>query len=107
MIQQSLVPEEKSLKGHAVTIQCANGDVALYPLADVELEIEGMKVQVQAAISEELPVWEQMCLYWKSCWPNIVTSNGVKEVLVMTRQEKQSEEVEGVENRTSSTTKSD
>ena len=56
MVRRSLVPEERSLEGQAVTIQCAHGDVALYPLAQVELEVEGEKVQVQAAVSDNLPV---------------------------------------------------
>ena len=33
MVKHSLVPEERSLEGQAVTIQCAHSDVALYPLA--------------------------------------------------------------------------
>ena len=58
MVKHSLVLEERCLEGQAVAIQCAHGDVALYPLAEVELEVEGTRVQVQAAISDNLPVSE-------------------------------------------------
>ncbi len=38
------------------TIRCAHGDTALYPLAEVELEVEGRRIVVEAAISETLPM---------------------------------------------------
>ena len=102
--RQGLVSEEKSLEGEAVTIQCVHGDVALYPLADVELEIEGNTVQVQAAISDKLPVSvllgtdEPVLGKLLQANPSTVTSNGVKEVLVMTRaQTKQLEKEQSEE----------
>ena len=39
-----------------VAVRCARGDTVLYPLADVELELEGERVQVIAAVVEHLPV---------------------------------------------------
>ena len=36
-------------------IQCAHGDAVAYPLANVELEVQGVTVTVEAAVSETLP----------------------------------------------------
>ena len=55
MVHRSLVPEEKMIYGEVVTIRCAHGDTALYPLAHVQLEVEGQSITVKAAVSETLP----------------------------------------------------
>ena len=39
MVRRDLVPEERLLPGEAVTILCAHGDMALYPLAMVRIEV--------------------------------------------------------------------
>ena len=44
------------LQGEAVTIWCAHGDNALYPLAKVDLVVEGVLLSVEAAVSKTLPV---------------------------------------------------
>ena len=56
LIHQSLVPKEKLLEGEAVAIRCAHGDTVLYPLAQVDLEIDGQPLEVQAAVSDRLPM---------------------------------------------------
>ena len=56
MVWQDLVPHKKKLVGEEVTVRCAHGDTALYPLAKVEMELEGMKLNVKDAVSESLPV---------------------------------------------------
>ena len=38
-----------------MTIRCAHGDTVLYPLADIELEIDGLPIKVEAVVSETLP----------------------------------------------------
>ena len=76
-----------------LSLQCAHGDVALYPLAKVELEIE-----VHAAVSDTLPVSallgtdvpelglllqnKPLLLQTK---PLLLQTSGMKEALVMTR----------------------
>ncbi|KAL5474387.1 hypothetical protein EMCRGX_G026329 [Ephydatia muelleri] len=40
LVHHALVPHKKMLQGEAVTIQCAHGDNALYPLAKVNLVAE-------------------------------------------------------------------
>ena len=50
------MPEEKILEGEVVTVRCAHGDMVLYPLAEVEMELDGAKMMVQAAVSDTLPV---------------------------------------------------
>ena len=56
MIRKDLVPKECLLPGKAVTILCAHGDMALYPLARVRIEVEGVGMEADAAVSESLPV---------------------------------------------------
>ena len=38
-----------------MTVQCAHGDVVTYPLAMVELEVEGRALTVKTAVSDTLP----------------------------------------------------
>ena len=39
-----------------VTIRCAHGETVLYPLAKVDLVVEGLPVEVEVAMPETLPV---------------------------------------------------
>ena len=39
-----------------MVIRCAHGDTALYPLAQVHLEINGHHIDVEAALSDTLPM---------------------------------------------------
>ena len=55
LVKKHLVPPEKILEGEAVMIRCAHGDTVLYPLAEVDMELQGMKIQVEAAVSPNLP----------------------------------------------------
>ena len=55
-MHQDLVRKGKELEGEAVTICCAHGDVSLYPIAEVDLELEGVQMQVKAAVSNTLSV---------------------------------------------------
>ena len=54
MIHKSWVPPHKLKEGDAVTIRCAHGDTVLYPLADVNMEVDGLPITVEAAVSEKL-----------------------------------------------------
>ena len=54
MIQKDLVPASRCLEGDAVAIRCAHGDVTLYPLADIRMEVDGLSIQVEAAVSDKL-----------------------------------------------------
>ena len=56
MVRQDLVAEEKLLEGEAVTIRCAHGDMDLYPLAKVEMELNGTRIETIAAVSDHLHV---------------------------------------------------
>ncbi len=38
------------------TIRCVHADTVLYPLAKVKMEVNGMPIEVEAAISDTLPV---------------------------------------------------
>ena len=52
MVRRDLVPEHKLIEGDAVTIRCAHGDTVLYPVAQLELQVDGVPVCVEAAVSE-------------------------------------------------------
>ncbi len=56
LVRSDLVPAEKLIQGDAVTIRCAHGDTVLYPLAEVLINVDGFPLQVEAAVSETLPV---------------------------------------------------
>ena len=44
------------LTGEAVAIRCAHGDTVLYPLAQVQLEVEQQVVNTIAAVADRLPM---------------------------------------------------
>lgn len=50
LIHRKHVPVEKMLDGEVVAIQCAHGDTVLYPMAELEVEVEGHLCKMQAAI---------------------------------------------------------
>ena len=45
------MPEKKLVTGEAVTIWCAHVDSVLYPLANVNLVVDGAPLTVEAAVS--------------------------------------------------------
>ena len=51
LIQRELVPANKVQEGDVVTIWCAHDDTVLHPL-----EVGGREVEVEAAISDTLPM---------------------------------------------------
>ena len=55
IVREELVPQERLL-GEAVTIRCAHGDVVLYPLAMVEIQMDNRTMELQVAVSDTLPV---------------------------------------------------
>ena len=55
MVQRNLVGEERWLEGELTIFQCVHGDTIAYPLAAIELELQGKPVLVDAAVSDTLP----------------------------------------------------
>ena len=55
LVRQELVPEGKMLPGKTTTIHCVHGDNVLYPVARLNLEVEGVPVAVEAAVAKNLP----------------------------------------------------
>ena len=49
-MHRDLVRKGKELEGEAVTICCAHGDVSLYPIAEVDLELKDVQMQVKAIL---------------------------------------------------------
>ena len=56
MVHLRLVSPEAFVEGSNVVIRCVHGDTVLYPLANIQMEVEGVPIQVEAAVSEDLPV---------------------------------------------------
>ena len=56
VVRRELVKDDETLEGCGVTVRCAHGDTVFYLLAHVELELDGMAVEVEAAVSDDLPV---------------------------------------------------
>ena len=56
LVRSNLIPQDKVLEGEVVAIRCAHGDTVLYPLALVHLEINGQHIDVEAALSDTLPM---------------------------------------------------
>ena len=54
VVRKELVTDDDILDGE-VTIQCAHGDTASYPLAVVKINIEGNDIITTAAVSSTLP----------------------------------------------------
>ena len=55
LVRRDLVPAEKMVDGD-VSICCAHGDTVVYPLAQVEIAVDGTCYSVEAAVSDKLPV---------------------------------------------------
>ena len=56
VVRRELVKDDETLEGCGVTVRCAHGDTVFYLLAHVQLELDGMAVEVEAAVSDDLPV---------------------------------------------------
>ena len=54
MVRRELVHPEKLLEGEAVTIRCAHGDMVLYPLAKIGMEVNGHHLDMEVAVSDTL-----------------------------------------------------
>ena len=55
LVRQDLVPEKSRSQAEVVAIRCAHGDTVLYPLAQVQVKIDGYCLEVEAAVSDTLP----------------------------------------------------
>ena len=49
------IPDKKILPGEAIVIRCAHGNTVLYPIAQVEVEVAGRTIMVEAAVLTTLP----------------------------------------------------
>ena len=56
LVHQKVVPEGKVLPGETTTIHCVHGDKLLYPVARLNLEVEGVPFAIKAAVAKNLPV---------------------------------------------------
>ena len=90
MVRSDLVGKNL-IPGEAVTVLCAHGDTALYPLARVIINVEGIEMEVEAAVSDSLPVSVllgtdtiQLGQLLRSN-PQTVRSSGFEQALVTTR----------------------
>ena len=55
LVRGNLVSKENLILGRVITVQCAHGDVVIYPVASVKIEIQGNTFTVEAGVSDRLP----------------------------------------------------
>ena len=55
LVRSDLVGKERLNSEKSVTVQCAHGDAVEYPVATVEIRVQGRRVAVEAAVSDKLP----------------------------------------------------
>uniref|UniRef100_A0A1X7U5C1 CCHC-type domain-containing protein n=1 Tax=Amphimedon queenslandica TaxID=400682 RepID=A0A1X7U5C1_AMPQE len=55
LVQRRLVPDQCLLKGETVALQCAHRDVTKYPVAEVDIELKGIRKRVKVGVSDTLP----------------------------------------------------
>lgn len=56
LVRRDLVPNHKILTDKSVFIKCAHGDTVRYPLARVNIEIEGVTYCLEVAVSDKIPM---------------------------------------------------
>ena len=56
LVRKELIPKEKVMEGEVVLIRCVHGDTVLYPVAKVQMTVDGKVIDVKAAVSETLPM---------------------------------------------------
>ena len=56
MVHYNLVSEAQILDGESAVVQCAHGDSVLYPMAEVNIEVDGCTISAVAAVSDTLPM---------------------------------------------------
>ena len=55
LVHSSLVPDGKFTQDQWVGVQCAHGDITEYPVAKVDIEIDGVSKGVEVGVSPRLP----------------------------------------------------
>ena len=73
LIRADLVHIEKPVEGE-ISIRCAHGDIIIYPLAKVEIEIGGGHFIVEAGVVDKLPV--SVLLGWDVPWLEDLLQDG-------------------------------
>lgn len=56
LVRRDLVPEGKVLADETVVVRCAHGESVRYPLADLEIAVQGKRFVIRAGVSDKLPV---------------------------------------------------
>ena len=75
LVRSYLIPEEK-MNAEELSIRCAHGDMVIYPLAEIEIAVDGRSLTVEAAVADKLPVsvllgemyqnWGCYCRNWRT-----------------------------------------
>ena len=94
LVRQDLIPKKKILDGEAVTIRCAHGDTVLYPVAQVQVVVDGSEtLPMDVLLGKDVPEFYELL--------NGACSQGRSQddaMVVMTRAQrrKQKEEEEEI-----------
>lgn len=98
-MRRDLVPDRKILEGEVVAIRYAHGDTVSYPLALVQVQVEGRTLEVEAAVSSTLP----MSMLLGTDVPELMTLLGsgrgrsTEDAMVVTRAQAKRQQAEMVE----------
>ena len=55
LVRSGLVRKNRLSGEKSVVVQCAHGDTVEYPVARIEIRVQGQRVIVEAAVSDKLP----------------------------------------------------
>eukprot|EP00731_Ephydatia_muelleri_P013583 Em0007g893a len=56
MVHSDLVSDGQIREGESAVVRCAHGDTAMYPMADICVELDGYTIDTVAAVSDTLPM---------------------------------------------------
>eukprot|EP00731_Ephydatia_muelleri_P002492 Em0001g2492a len=56
MVHRNLVSEAQTVDGESAVVRCAHGDSVLYPMAEVNIEVDGCTISAVAAVSDTVPM---------------------------------------------------
>ena len=99
IVRQDLAPAGKLLEGDAIAFCCAHGDTVVYPLARVEVKVDGRTHEVEAAVLKTFPMSMLMGTDVPALSALVTTKLGETALAVVTRAQAKAQEREEASDR--------